>query len=91
MSRGSSKLAGMVDADGVNKMTTYTDEYLEQAVFGERITPAYNHNGLRAEVFDNDAIALYVEDVFRVEITLDEWNAVNAAILEGMKNGKCDV
>ena len=72
-------------------MTDYTDEYLEQAVFGERITPAYNHNGLRAEVFDNEAIALYVEERHVITMTLDEWNAVNAAILEGMKNGKCDV
>jgi len=45
----------------------------------------HNHEGLRAELVDNEAIALYAESVHCLTITLDEWNTINKA-MEGMKN-----
>ena len=48
---------------------------------GGKVT-IYHKEGLRAELVDESAVALYIENVFRCEITLDEWNAVNAAIME---------
>ena len=45
----------------------------------------HNQNGLRAELVDNCAVALYVEGVLAVEMTRDEWKQINMA-LEGVKN-----
>ena len=42
---------------------------------------AYNSQGLRADL-DESAVSLYLEGVHVVTMTLDEWNAVNAAIME---------
>lgn len=43
---------------------------------------AYDKNGVRAEVVDGCAVALYVEGALAVEMTLEEFNAVHAAIME---------
>ena len=40
----------------------------------------YTHEGLRVDLVDSAALAIYVEDVFRLEMTLDEWFAVSRAI-----------
>lgn len=37
----------------------------------------YESNGLRADLIDNEAIAIYVEGVFCCEMTLQEWDAIN--------------
>lgn len=40
----------------------------------------YTHEGLRVDLVDNAALAIYTEDVFRLEMTLEEWFAVSRAI-----------
>lgn len=40
----------------------------------------YTHEGLRVDLVDGCALAIYVEDVFRLEMTLEEWFAINRAI-----------
>ena len=45
----------------------------------------YDQAGLRAEYLDNDAVALYCENIHRITMTLAEWNNINMA-LEGVKN-----
>lgn len=45
----------------------------------------YNHEGLRVDLVDGCALAIYVEDVFRCEMTREEFSAV-AAALEEWKN-----
>lgn len=40
----------------------------------------YNQDGLRAELVDGEAIAIYIEDVFHCELPLSEWFAINRAI-----------
>lgn len=47
-------------------------------------TVIYNNEGLRADL-DESAVCLYLEGVHVVTMTLDEWNAVSAAILEVKK------
>lgn len=45
----------------------------------------YHHEGLRAELIDNEAIALFAEGVYYLTVTLDEWRGINQALeaLEG--------
>ncbi len=49
----------------------------------------YNKGGVTVELIDNEAIAVYIEGVFRCEVTLREFtdmaNAVMAAIMEEVK------
>ncbi len=47
---------------------------------GGKVT-IYHKEGLRADL-DESAVSLYLEGVHVVTMTLDEWNAVNAAIME---------
>lgn len=50
-------------------------------VMGVADMTLYNSQGLRADL-DESAVSLYLEGVHVVTMTLDEWNAVNAAIME---------
>ena len=45
----------------------------------------HNQDGLRAMMVDNCAIAIYIEDIFRCEMTREEWKKINMA-MEGVKN-----
>lgn len=45
----------------------------------------HNQHHLRAEIVDDDAIALYNFDSHVLTMTLAEWNNINMA-MEGVKN-----
>lgn len=40
----------------------------------------YDHEGLRIELMDDDAVVIYVEGVRKLEMTLAEWVAANTAM-----------
>lgn len=44
------------------------------------MTTIYNHNGLRAELVDNEAIALHAENSHVLTMTLQEWRNINAEL-----------
>ena len=44
------------------------------------MTTIYKHNGLRAEMIDNEAIALYAENIHVLTMTLQEWRNINAEL-----------
>lgn len=44
------------------------------------MTTIYKHNGLRAILLDNEAIALYAENSHMLTLTLDEWHNINAEL-----------
>ena len=44
------------------------------------MTTIYKHNGLRAELVDGEAIALYAESSHMLTLTLDEWRNINAEL-----------
>ena len=46
---------------------------------------AYEHECVRVETLDNEAVALYCENIHRITMTRAEWNNINMA-LEGVKN-----
>lgn len=44
------------------------------------MTTIYKHNGLRAEMIDNEAIALYAENSHVLTMTVQEWRNINAEL-----------
>ena len=52
------------------------------------MTTIYKHNGLRAELVDGEAIALYAENSHMLTLTLDEWRNINAELTEDEYNIK---
>lgn len=40
----------------------------------------YDHEGLRVELTDDDAVVIYVEGVLYVEMTRGEWLAISEAL-----------
>lgn len=44
------------------------------------MTTIYKHNGLRAEMIDNEAIALYAENSHALTMTVQEWRNINAEL-----------
>ena len=44
------------------------------------MTTIYKHNGLRAELVDGEAIALYAENRHVLTMTIQEWRNINAEL-----------
>lgn len=44
------------------------------------MTTIYKHNGLRAELVDGEAIALYAENSHVLTMTIQEWRNINAEL-----------
>lgn len=44
------------------------------------MTTIYKHNGLRAILLDNEAIALYSENSHVLTMTIQEWRNINAEL-----------
>ena len=44
------------------------------------MTAIYKHNGLRAELVDGEAIALYAESSHVLTMTTQEWRNINAEL-----------
>lgn len=44
------------------------------------MTTIYKHNGLRAEMIENEAIALYAENFHVLTMTVQEWRNINAEL-----------
>lgn len=45
----------------------------------------YKQNGLRAEVVDGEAIALYSEGSHVLTMTIEEWRSINAVLEDEME------
>lgn len=44
------------------------------------MTTIYKHNGLRAELVEGEAIALYAENSHVLTMTIQEWRNINAEL-----------
>ena len=45
----------------------------------------YDKDGLRAVIVDGEAVMIYCEGVASLEMTMQEWNEINAA-MEGLED-----
>lgn len=45
----------------------------------------YDHNNLRAELLDGEAVTVYLRGTLMLEVTLQEWRDINLA-LEGRES-----
>ena len=52
------------------------------------MTTIYKHNGLHAEMIDNEAIALYAGNSHVLTMTIEEWRNINAE-LTAMEEVSC--